>query len=105
MQSLGRRFVRHFNDRHHRTGTLWEGRYKSSPFMGERHFLQCQRHIELNPVRAAMVADPLEYPWSSHRAYAKGDPDPLLHAHGDPGFALRRAVHRVWVRVDRLIRS
>lgn len=54
MQSLGRAYVRYINDRYHRTGTLWEGRYKSCPVMDDDYLLRCQRHIELNPLRARM---------------------------------------------------
>lgn len=68
MQSLGRRYV---NDRYHRTGTLWEGRYKACPVDGKVYLLRCHRYIELNPVRAAMVADPAGYPWSRRAAAAQ----------------------------------
>ena len=61
-------------------GTLWEGRYKSCLVGGERYVLACHRYIELNPVRAAMVAHPGEFPWSSHGANAAGKPDPLLRS-------------------------
>jgi putative transposase len=81
MQALGRRFVRYVNDRHHRTGTLWEGRYKACPVGDHGHLLQCARYIELNPVRAAMVAEPGHYPWSSHRHTALGWDDPLIRPH------------------------
>lgn len=81
MQALGRRYVRYVNDRHHRTGTLWEGRYKSCP-VGERgYLLRCARYIELNPVRAAMVAAPGDHPWSSYRHTALGWDDPLVTPH------------------------
>ena len=83
MQTLGRLYVSDFNARHRRTGTLWEGRYKSCLVGGERYVLACHRYIELNPVRAAMVAHPGEFPWSSHGANAAGKPDPLLHPHPD----------------------
>lgn len=83
MQSLGRRYVRHINDRYHRTGTLWEGRYKACPVQGSTHLLRCYRYIELNPVRAAMVADPGDYPWSSHHTNAFGRHDPLVHPHAE----------------------
>ncbi len=53
MQSLGRRYVRYVNRLYGRTGTLWEGRFKSSLVESERYFLTCSRYIELNPVRAA----------------------------------------------------
>lgn len=81
MQGLGRRYVRYINDRYHRTGTLWEGRYKACPVDGERYLLCCHRYIDLNPVRAAMVANPADYEWSSFRANALGEYDPLVRAH------------------------
>lgn len=81
MQALGRRYVRYINTTYHRTGTLWEGRYKASLVGGDDYLMHCHRYIELNPVRAAMVADPRDYRWSSHRALAFGEPDPLLTPH------------------------
>jgi REP element-mobilizing transposase RayT len=67
MQALGRRYVRYVNDRYHRTGTLWEGRYKSSLVDRDTYLLHCYRYIELNPVRAAMCTDPADYLWSKPR--------------------------------------
>ena len=81
MQSLGRRYVRYFNDKYERTGTLWEGRYKASLVDSGRYLFNCHRYIELNPVRASMVVDPQDYPWSSHAALAFGEPDPLVTPH------------------------
>jgi len=81
MQSLGRRYVRRVNDTYRRTGTLWEGRYRAAPIDGEAYLLTCQRYIELNPVRARMVAAPADYPWSSHAANAGGAADPLVRPH------------------------
>jgi putative transposase len=81
MQALGRRYVRYVNDRYHRTGTLWEGRYKSCLVGDDRYLLHCHRYIELNPMRARMVADPADYPWSSHRHHAFGTPAPLITTH------------------------
>lgn len=81
MQDLGRRYVRMFNDSHERTGTLWEGRYKSGLIDSETYLLTCHRYIELNPVRAGIVADPAEYPWSSYAYYAFGAHDPLITPH------------------------
>lgn len=81
VQQLGRHYVRYFNDRYRRTGTLWEGRFKSVPIDTESYLLLCMRYIELNPVRAAMVARPSEYRWSSYRANAEGQCDSLLTAH------------------------
>lgn len=81
MQALGRRYVRYFNDRHGRTGTLWEGRYRSTLIDSERYFLQCSRYIEMNPVRAGLVSSAGDYLWSSFRSNAEGQPDPLLRQH------------------------
>ena len=66
MQSLGRRYVRHVNGVYHRSGTLWEGRYKAGPVDSETYLLRVYRYIELNPVRAGMVTHPGEYRWSSY---------------------------------------
>lgn len=81
MQSLGRCYVRYFNDRYRRTGTLWEGRFRSVPIESESHLLACYRYIELNPVRAAMVADPRAYEWSSFRCNAIGERDAIVRPH------------------------
>jgi putative transposase len=72
MQFLGRCYVRYFNHRHRRSGTLFEGRFKSSLVQSRSYLLHCQRYIELNPVRAGMVRDPADYTWSSYRAHAFG---------------------------------
>ena len=81
MQSLGRRYVRHVNTAHRRTGTLWEGRYRAAPIDGDAYVLACCRYIELNPVRARMVRHPRNYRWSSYGANAQGAADPLLTEH------------------------
>ena len=81
MISLGRRYVQYINKSRHRTGTLWDSRYKSSLVQTEDYLLLCQRYIELNPVRAAMVDDPAHYRWSSYRANALGQVDDLLTPH------------------------
>jgi putative transposase len=81
MQSVGRRYAQFINWRRERTGTLWEGRYRSCAIDGDSYFLVCSRYIELNPVRASMVAGPADYPWSSFRANACGRADPLVHPH------------------------
>lgn len=81
MQALGRRYVRYFNDRHSRTGTLWEGRYRSSLIEAERYLLACMVYIDLNPVRAGMVAGPGDYAWSSYGHYAGLRPDLLVTPH------------------------
>ena len=74
MQFIGRLYVRRFNCRYQRSGTLFEGRFRSSIVQNRTYLLACQRYIELNPVRAGMVSDPANYPWSSYRAHAFGQP-------------------------------
>jgi putative transposase len=69
MQSVGRRYVRYINATYRRSGTLFEGRFKSSLVDSECYLLTCMRYIELNPVRAGMVDNPGQYPWSSFRAH------------------------------------
>ena len=81
MQSLGRSYVRYFNATQQRSGTLWEGRYKSTLIQGERYLLACMAYIDLNPVRAGMVARPQDYPWSSHGHYIGMRTDRLITPH------------------------
>lgn len=81
MHTFARNYVGLFNGRHGRTGTLWEGRYKACLVDSGSYFLACSRYIELNPVRAWMVAQPDNYPWSSYAANAAGQADPLLTPH------------------------
>ncbi|MDM0104906.1 transposase [Variovorax sp. J22R24] len=103
MQAVGRRYVRYFNDRHGRTGTLWEGRYRSTLIQTDRYLLACMVYIDLNPVRAGMVAEARDYPWSSHGHYAglRQDrflmPHPLYWALGNTPFA-REAAYAELVR-------
>lgn len=99
MQAVGRRYVRYFNDRQSRTGTLWEGRYRSTLIQAERYLLACMVYIDLNPVRAGMVDVPERYPWSSHAHYVSGRADRLVTPHpiwwelGNTPFA-REAAYR-----------
>jgi putative transposase len=81
MHTFARNYVGLFNGRHGRTGTLWEGRYKACLVDSGPYFLACSRYIELNPVRAWMVARPDDYPWSSYGAHVGERVDPLLVAH------------------------
>jgi putative transposase len=81
MQAVGRRYVRHFNDAHGRTGTLWEGRYRSTLIETERYLLACMAYIDLNPVRAGLVAAPADYPWSSHAHHIGQRQDNLITPH------------------------
>ena len=81
MQSLGRRYVAYVNATYARTGTLWEGRYKSTLVDSEHYVLVVSRYIELNPVRALMVDHPSTYPWSSYHGNALGKDIKILTPH------------------------
>ena len=81
IQMLGRTYVRYFNDKYSRTGTLWEGRYKASIVDHEHYLVLCMRYIELNPVRAGMVRMAGEYRWSSFLCNARGAADSLVTKH------------------------
>lgn len=81
MRSLGRRYVRYFNDRYRRTGTLWEGRYRSALVDSASYLISCSRYIELNPVRAGLTSEPIAYEWSSFRHNSGGEQDPLITEH------------------------
>jgi putative transposase len=81
MQAIGRRYVQYINRSYKRTGSLWEGRYKSSLIQAETYLLTCMRYIELNPVRAGMVKDPSQYRFSSYRHNGLGQADPRITPH------------------------
>jgi putative transposase len=81
MKHLGQRYVQYINRSYRRSGTLWEGRFRSSIAQSESYVLQCYRYIELNPVRASMVTHPRDYRWSSHACNAEGKFSPLLTPH------------------------
>jgi putative transposase len=81
MSRLGQRYVPAFNRKHGRTGTLWEGRFKSCVVDSERYLLTVHRYIELNPVRAAMVAAAEDYRWSSVHASLAAAIDPIITPH------------------------
>jgi putative transposase len=81
MQAVGRRYVRYFNDIQGRTGTLWEGRYKSTLIQTDRYLMTCMAYIDLNPVRAGMVAQTRDYLWSSHGHYIGQKVDHLITPH------------------------
>ena len=81
MRDLGQRYVQYFNRHHDRTGTLWEGRFRSCIAESASYVLACYRYIELNPVRAGMVAEPAQYRWSSHPGNIGLRSDPLITAH------------------------
>jgi putative transposase len=103
MQALGRAYVRGFNARHGRSGTLWEGRYRSTVIEPERHLLACMAYIDLNPVRAGLVPAAQDYAWSSHGHYVGLrhekwlTPHPLIWGLGNTPFA-REAAYAELVR-------
>jgi putative transposase len=81
MRNLGQRYVQYFNRRYVRSGTLWEGRYKSSLVDTARYAIGCYRYVERNPVRAKMVPSPSAYPWSSYGGNAGRAPNKLITPH------------------------
>jgi putative transposase len=81
MKHLGQRYVQYVNRVYRRSGTLWEGRFRSSIVQQHDYLLRCYRYIELNPVRAGMVRHPRDYAWSSYCTNAEGKPTRLLKAH------------------------
>jgi len=81
MRDLGQRYVQHFNRQHERSGTLWEGRFRSCIAESARYVLGCYRYIELNPVRAGMVDHPTGYLWSSYAANGGMRSDLLVTPH------------------------
>ena len=97
MQAVGRSYVRYFNNRHGRSGTLWEGRYRSTLIETERYLLACMVYIDLNPVRAGRVTQAADWRWSSHahslglRADALITPHALYWALGNTPFAREAA--------------
>jgi putative transposase len=81
MQAIGRRYVPYFNSRYGRTGTLFEGRYRSMVVANDAYWFSCLRYVELNPIRARIVTTAETYRWSSYRAHALGTPNVLLTEH------------------------
>jgi putative transposase len=81
MQSLGRRYVRFFNDRYGRTGTLFEGRFRSFEIDSEDYWFSCARYVEWNPVRAGLASMPEAYRWSSYSTHAFGNENPVISPH------------------------
>ena len=103
MQAVGRRYVRYFNDAQGRSGTLWEGRYRSTLIESERYLLACMVYIDLNPVRAGLVKEVGDYPLSSYghcvglRVDKRITPHPLYWSLGNTPFA-REAAYAELVR-------
>jgi putative transposase len=83
MRDLGQRYVQYFNRRYGRTGTLWEGRFRSCIAESARYVLACYRYIEMNPVRAGIVQQPSQYAWSSYAANSGLRADSLVTPHAE----------------------
>jgi putative transposase len=81
MQRVGRYYVPWYNAKYQRTGSLFQGRFKTSLIDAERYFMVCSRYIESNPVRSQLVADARDYPWSSYPHHAGLRPDPVITDH------------------------
>lgn len=81
MKSVSEEYARYFNHSHERTGTLWEGRYRSSAIDSPNYFFACSRYIELNPLRAGLSGHPADYPWSSFAQNAGAAPKGIVAEH------------------------
>lgn len=81
MQGVGRRYVRYFNARTGRSGTLWDGRYRGAPLEPEAYLLPCMAYLDLHPVQHGLASEPVDYPWSSHAHYVGRTRDRLLTPH------------------------
>ena len=81
MKSLGQRYVQYVNRTYKRSGTLWEGRFRSCIIQQQEYLFSCQRYIEMNPVRAGMVKHPGEYRWSSYQVNGQGEKSALIGHH------------------------
>ncbi len=105
MRQCGQNYVQYFNKRHVRSGTLLEGRFKSCLVDSDGYLLMVHRYIELNPVRAAMVAFPEEYRWSSVRVYLGLEHNPMLTPHPcytllGPSPEARANAYSEWLRAS-----
>jgi putative transposase len=81
MQWVGRHYVPYFNRKYHRSGTLWQGRYKATVVDAEQYFSTCCRYIELMPVQLGIAGGPADYKWSSYAHHAGVRPDPVIIDH------------------------
>ncbi len=102
MKHVAGRTTRYVNKLEHRSGTLWEGRFKSSPIQSEAYFLACCRYVELNPVRAGIVDSPEEYRWSSYSHQIGLETEPWMDQHmgfDDLGVSdqVRRQKYKEWI--------
>lgn len=82
MQGVNQSYSNYYKRTYNHTGHLWQGRFKSFLIQKESYLLDCGRYIERNPLRAGLVQDPLEWPWSSYAFYSTGEANPLIEEHG-----------------------
>ena len=93
MKFLAQCYTQHVNRARNRTGSLWEGRFRSCLVTSDRYLLACYRYVEMNPVSAGMVGHARDYRWSSYHANAEGMPNPLVEPHPSyPGLAHYRVL-------------
>lgn len=81
MKRLGQHYVQYVNRTYKRSGTLWEGRFRSCIVQQQEYLIACQKYIEMNPVRAGMVKHPGEYRWSSYLVNAEDEISDLITPH------------------------
>ena len=105
MQFLLQGYGRWYQARRHYVGHVWQGRYKSPHVARESYFLEAGRYIERNPLRAKLISELRDYPWSSYRHYAYGTLDALVD--DDPYYALlgptaaqRQVAYRGFVQLE-----
>jgi putative transposase len=103
LQSLTVAHTWHIHKQFHTVGHVWQGRFKSPIIQGDDHLMTVLRYVEANALRAGLVRDLADYPWSSYLAHALGRADELLSA--VPGWSrlgkteeARRAFWRRWVQ-------
>jgi len=102
MKRLGQHYVQYINRTYKRSGTLWEGRFRSCIVQQQEYLFACHKYIEMNPVRAGMVKNPAEYNWTSFPVNAEGKtsslitPHPLYKKLGQTDAERQRAYYRLF---------
>ncbi len=81
MQRVGRYYVPWYNAKYGRSGSLFQGRFKTSLVDAQAYFMLCSRYIEANPVRSQLAGEARDYPWSSYPHHAGLRPDPVITDH------------------------
>jgi putative transposase len=81
MKGINLSYAQHYKKRYNHVGHFWQDRFRSILISKDQYLLACGSYVELNPVRAGVVEDPKDYPWSSYDVYAYGKKDPLVDEH------------------------